>query len=543
MLEGEKNFFGRQEVLGLLKKRVIDLKDGYRQNVAFLGPRFIGKSSILQKFICDLDDKDLVTVYVNFERKDLNYLFTNFVGSILYHFSKNQGLEPHQDIDLLLESTKGRLPQTVGAIKHVQLLLEKKRVGEAYQGLISVLETFSIESNKFCLVVFDEFHHLDDFEIPEAFQELGKRIMTQKRCLYLMASSSQHLARKILSEKLSLLFGHFEVLDIEPWTLQTSREFITHTLKDIRIKDPLRDFLVDFTGGHPFYLNILIQELAQLCQAYHQAEIFLPVLSQAIANTVFNRWGILSRHFEILIEGLASFKDSHETSRLLLALADPKNKVEDLAGLKGFKKAVVKQKIAKLIELDLLDRNGRFYYFKDKLFRYWIKYILKQRLSFIGLDAREEKEVFCKELSGAMNDFHLASAKELSARVIELLSCFHDETFSVHGRRYRLASFQKFKSVRVRISPERELSLVRAYTAQGPWLIALCDKELSENDMNAFMTEAKRIGPRPDKQIIISFKNLENAVRLKALQEKMWIWNEREMSLLLNMYDQPLILK
>ncbi|MFA6378559.1 MAG: ATP-binding protein [Candidatus Omnitrophota bacterium] len=543
MLDIEKNFFGRQDVLSLLKKRVIDLKDGYRQNLAFLGPQFIGKTSILQKFICDLDDKDLVTVYVNFERKDLHYLFTNFVGSILYHFSKNQGLEPHQDINLLIEATKSRLPQTVSAIKHVQALLEKRRMAEAYQGLISLLETFSIESNKFCLVVFDEFHHLEDFDIPDAFQELGKRIMTQKRCLYVMASSFQHLARKILSEKLSLLFGHFEVLEIEPLMLKTSQEFITHSLKDIQIKDPLKNFLVDFTGGHPFYLNILIGELVQLCQIHRQTEIFLPLLSQAIENTIFNRWGVLSRHFEILTDHLTSSKDSHETFRLLIALADPKNKIEDVVVSNGLKKMVVKQKIAKLLEADLLDRNGHSYYLKDKLFRYWIKYILRQRLSFIGLDLKEERELFRKELASAMSDFYVVSQKDLSLRVIELLSCFQDEIFSLHGRRYRLSPFQKFKSSKLRVSPERQLDTIKAYTSEGSWVIVLNEKDLSENEMSVFVNEVKKTGQKSQKQIIISLANLENPVRLRALQEKMWIWSERELNFLFNMYDKPYIVK
>ena len=305
------------------------------------------------------------------------------------------------------------------------------------------------------------------------FQELGQRIMTQKRCLYVMASSSGHLARKILSEKLSLLFGHFEVIDVQPLMLKTSQEFIAHALKDVQIKDSLKNFLVDFTGGHPFYLNILIGELVQLCQAHRQTEIFLPLLSQAIENTIFNRWGTLSRHFEILTESLASPKDGQETSRLLIALTEPNNGKDGFFASKGLKKNGIKQKIAKLVERDLVDRNGHSYYLKDKLFRYWVKYILKQRLSFIGLDFKEEKDFFRKELAQAVSDFHLASAKDFSMRVIELLSCFQDDMFTLHGRRYRLASFQKFKSTKLRVSPQRQLDTIKAYTTDGPWMIEI----------------------------------------------------------------------
>lgn len=539
----EKNFFGRQDILNLLKKRVMDLKDGYRQNMAFVGPQYVGKTFILQKFIADLDDKDLITVYINFERKDFHYFFVNFIGTILYNFAKNQGLELHQDISLLLEAVKARLPQTVAAVRHVQVSVEKKRIAEAYQGLITLLETFSLESNKFCIVIFDEFHHLEDFNIPEAFQELGKRIMTQKRCLYLMASSLHQAARKILSEKLSLLFGHFEIIDIEPFTLKTSQEFISHSLRDIQIKDQLKNFLVDFTGGHPFYLNMLIGELIGLCRIHQQTEIFLPLLSQAIENTIFNRWGILSRHFEILTEGLAWPKDAQGTSRLLIALAEQKNNIEDIIPSTELKKTAIKQRIVKLVELGLVDRSGNSYYLKDKLFRYWIKYVLKRRLHLIGLDLKEEKEKFRGEFTQAINDFQSACQKDLSLRIIELLTCFDDDMFSFHGRRYQLPSFQKFKSAKVCISPENQLDVIKAYSSDGPWVIILNEQNLSENDVNAFLSEIKKTGQRLQRQVIISLRNLESPVRLKALQEKMWIWNEGELNFLLNMYDQPYIVK
>lgn len=539
----ERSFFGRQEVLSLLKKRVLDLKDGYRQNIAFVGPQYIGKTSILQKFVADLDDKDLITVYINFERKDFHYFFVNFIGTVLYNFAKSQGLEPHQEIGLLLEAVKSRLPLTVAAVKHVQLLAEKKRMADAFEELITLLETFSQEANKFCIIIFDEFHYLEDFGIPDAFQELGKRIMTQKRCLYLMASSLHQVARKILSEKLSLLFGHFEIIDIEPFALKTSQDFISHSLKEIQMKDQLKNFLVDFTGGHPFYLNMLVGELAQLCQAHRQNEIFLPFLSLAVENTIFSRWGILSRHFEILTESLAWPKDAQGTARLLIALAEQKNNIAEIIPSAELKKTAVKQKIAKLLELGLVDRSGNFYYLKDKLFRYWIKYILKRRLDLIGLDQRDEKARFREEFARAVNDFQLVSQKDLSSRIIELLTCFGDDAFNFHGRRYSLPSFQKFKSSKVRVNPDRLLDIIKAYSSDGPWVVVLNEQNLSENDVTALLSEMKKTGHRSTKKVIVSLRGLESPVRLKALQEKMWIWNEGELNFLLNMYNKPYIVK
>ena len=58
----QEQFYGRKETLELLKRRVLDLKEGYRQNIAFLGDRHIGKSSLLMKFIADMDEENIIQI-------------------------------------------------------------------------------------------------------------------------------------------------------------------------------------------------------------------------------------------------------------------------------------------------------------------------------------------------------------------------------------------------------------------------------------------------------------------------------------------------
>ena len=136
----EYNFFDRKSVLELLKRRVIDLKEGYRQNIAFLGDKYIGKSSILRKFVSDLDDDGTIEIYLDLDNKDFNYFFSKFAGSILYNFSRSKKLVLHDDINLLMESTKKLIPQTVEEIKKIQTNIAKGRLAESYRDLISLPE-------------------------------------------------------------------------------------------------------------------------------------------------------------------------------------------------------------------------------------------------------------------------------------------------------------------------------------------------------------------------------------------------------------------
>lgn len=543
IIDLETNFFGRKSILDLLKRRVIDLKEGYRQNIAFLGDRFIGKSSLLCKFIADLDDEAIVAIYLDLEHKNFQFFFSKFVGSILYRFSKMHQLVCHEDINLLMESTKKYIPQTVEAIKKIQANMAKGKMAESYRDLIALPELFTLESGKFCVIILDEFHHLEDFTVPNVFQDLGRKIMTQKRCLYIVASSLGGVARHIISERLSLLFGNFEMIQVTPFDVKTSQEFIAQNLRDIKISENLRNFLIDFTGGHPFYLNIICQKIMTLCSVYSQSEVFLPLLTQAIENTIFSRWSVLSRHFELAVNNLWMSKGNRTVLPILISLSNGKHKLQEISDTLKVAKNFVTQKVNRLIELGVVVKNGNFYYIQDKLLKYWIKYILQKRLSSIDASAAYQRLKFQEEIRCLVDDFTKVSQKDLPARIIELLRCFNDESFYLNGRLYKLPSFSGIVPLKLRTVENLGINLIQASSNEGEWFIVLKESMLNESDVGMFLSESKKLDQKPQRRVIISLSDLDANARLRALQEKMWIWNEDELNTLLSLYDKPYIVK
>lgn len=538
----EKNFFDRTSILNLLNRRVVDLKEGYRQNLAFLGNRYIGKTSILQKFSGDLEDDEIIEIYLELDRKDFKYLFHKTVGSILYNFSKAKKLPLHEDLALLIENTKKFLPQTIEAIKKVAQHMEKGKIFDAYLELINLPEIFTFESNKFCIIILDEFHNLEELGAPDVFQELGKRIMTQKRCLYIVTSSLSGVAKDILSEKLSLLFGNFEVIEILPFDLKTSQGFVRHNLADIKISSYLRNFLIDFASGHPFYLNIISQEMIHLCAIHKQEEVFLPLLTQALENTIFNRWGILSRHFELTTDSLCQGKANKMMSALLISLSNGHMKLVEIAEDIDCKRTAVTQKLSRLMELGIVTKNGSFYYYGDKLFKYWLKYVFQLRLRSFNAGLEQQRLKFKQEISHLVDDFQAISRKDLSSRIIDLLQCFDNEALSMNGRKYKLPLFKEIESVEFKDLSAPGLRLIKASSPEGVWCIVLKEDTLCEGDVNQFLMESRKMKQKPQRHVIISLADLDVNARLKALQEKMWIWNEGELNTLLSLYDKPYIM-
>ena len=539
----DQNFFGRTEVLESLQKRVVDLKDGYRHNVALLGPQFVGKSSILQYFLSNLDDDRVIPIYLDLESKDFTYFFTKFVGSLLYYFSKNQGLALQDDLNLLLEMTKKHIPHTVEVIQRIRQDFEKEKVTDTFLGLLTLPEIFTNETGKFCVLIIDEFQNLEDFLVPDIFQSLGKKIMTQKRCLYVVSSSFPKTAQKILSEKLSLLFGSFALVDIDCFDLDNSQKFIEHNLKEIKIGAQLRNFLTDFTGGHPLYLYLISKELIHLSAIYKQDEIYMPLLAQAVENTIFNRWGVISRHFELIMADLCGGKGQRNNSLVLMAIANGKHKLDDLVGALPMKKTNITQKINRLSEAGVVVKNGNFYYLKDRLFKYWIKYVYQIRMKDVEFSSDKQYRQFKEEFNRSIENFKISSRKDFPSRVMELLYCFDNEAFDLNGRHYKLPQFRDIIPMKFKNDSGLSLDVLKASTKDALWFIVMKKDSVLESDVNDFLKESKQIGTKPEKCLIISLSNLDENAKLRALQERIWVWNEYELNTLLTLFDKPFILR
>jgi len=539
------SFYGRKDTLALIKRRVIDLKDGYRQNMALLGSQHVGKSAILRQFLSDLDDETLVPVYLDLEGRDVYYFFSKFIRSLLHHFARYQRLNSQDSLPELLTALETHIPQTVLRAREVSLLMGKDWLSDAVDLLLSLPEVFSSETGLNCLIILDEFQVLEEFGIGDIFHRLADHIAVQKKSLFLLASSYEELARHILSERLTLLFGNFEIVPVDPFNLRQSQEFIVSRMGGINMGIQLKNFLADFTGGRPLYLDILLHELVSLASIYKQQEIYAPLITQAVENMLFSRWGALSRHFELAITRVTSGKTNRLVSDLLMSMAEGRYRIKDLVdsvGIGSPKTSTVLQRLNYLSEEDIVEKNGTHYYIKDKLFRYWIKYVFLKRLRSIELDPGRLKKDFMEEIARSISDFNAACRKDFSCRMTELLRCFDNDHLVLKGRKYTVPAFKNVKTLKLHQRGGVFCDILQAETDEGPWILVLRKDPLAENDIHAVMQEVKNMGLKPRRCVIVSLADLEDSVRLRALEERMWIWNEPELNSLMNLFNKPYLI-
>jgi len=544
LIDFDHNFYGRRSVLEILKKRVMGLKEGYRQNVALLGDRYIGKTALLHRLISQMEEQDVFFIYLDLENRDFDYFAIQFTKSLLYNYLKKENLSPLQeDLKLLCAAAQDRLPRTVFLVRAIADLTAQGKMLEAYHMILSLPEVMTQETGKSVVLIFDEFGHLENFNIPEVFVELGKRIMTQKNCLYIVASSKAQQTQTILSEKLSLLFGNFETIALGPFNFSEAQGLIDHNLEGVKIGLYLKNFMADFTGGHPLYINLLCQELICLSGVYAQQEIYAPIVTQAIENVVFNPWGVISRHFELQVNTLTVGKSAGLTVALLGALAQGKHKICDLQTSLRLKSSQVNPRVNALQDSNIVERNGNYYHIKDKLFSYWIKYVHQRRLRVIDLEAGRSRKQFKEEINKALNDFGMVARKDLSVRIADLMHKFDNESFVLCGRRYKLTAFRDIKVLKLRIGTGNYFDAISAQSHEGLWLVVLKKDPVHDNDLNGILEEIKKLVPRPARSVIVSLSGLDENAKLRALQEKLWIWDEDQLNSLMHLFDEPIIVR
>ncbi len=537
---GLDKFYGREDILGLLKKRVLDFKDGYRQNIALLGERYIGKTSVLHKFLDSLEQRSIISVFVDLENLDIGQFCEKVASSLLYQFLKSRGQSPHEDLKLLLESAQDVTPDTVKSVRRIQAHLSHGRQADAYRDVIALPQVFSSETGLFCVLVLDEFHALDDWGIPDVYRDLGKTIMTQKQCLYIVSSSLPSVAEIILSEKLSLLFGNFEIRRVDPFSIRTCQEFIKAHLQGIQLGDSLRDFLIDFTGRRPLYLKLVCHELRTYCSLHGQTEVFVPVLTEAIKGVLFNHWGVLSRHFDLFMDALC-LKGNVMNARILLVLANGKQKAKDIAHLMNMKLSQISPRISRLIEVGYVVKNGKLFYIDDRLFRYWLKFVFYKRQQMIECSLERQMKEFETEFGQIVESFQVANKKDVQARIIELFNCFDDEAVQMNGRRYKLPVFDRMSSLKKLDGSPDSFAFIDAHTSSGNWCVFLTRRSVQEQEIANIAAHLKKRNRKLERCVLIALEDLDENVRVRALQERMWIWNESELNTLLNLYGQSYI--
>jgi hypothetical protein len=416
----------------------------------------------------------------------------------------------------------------VAGVKNILRQIEKGEYNEAYSDLLNLSSLLKKESKKPCVVILDEFHNLSGLGIKDPFKGFGKKIMTQKDTMYIVASSEVSAIKDILSEKLSLLFGNFEKITLSGFDCETSRAFLLKKLASVKVGEELLDFIIAFADGHPFYLDAIINKINEIMGNLHFRMLTTPAAAQVFEELLFDARGTLNQFFTNLLQDILEPKNE-KYKETLIAVAHGLYKNREIANWVGYNNKEVSRHINLLITKNLIYKSGNIYIFYDKVLRFWLTRVYHKRRTTLVDNISEKTKNFRYDVIGMIQNFIDNSKLDINTRIKMLLGSFNNELIEMDFKKYRLPHFDK-----VEIIEDGTKKYVGGY-ANNKFHLALASKQkLGENDVLEFMRDSMRYKQFLHGRILIHLNDIDINAKIMAKEMKMWLWS---LDTLNNLFD------
>lgn len=534
-----KDFFGRDDVLEILKKRVDSFVSGYRQNVALIGHQKLGKTSVLHHFLYSFKNESVLPIYVELKPQGLPYFVDQFVRALLFEYlRRRESIDAMESYAALIRLASRFIPKTAAEIQGIENDLKHGNAESAYSRLFELTSCIRKEAGLKCIVILDEFHRLGDFGVKNAFQNFGKRIMVQKDTLYLISSSSFTVSRLILSEKLSLLFGNFERIHLEPFTFEVASTFIERKMEPARMPDDLKKYLIALTDGHPFFLNVICSKARQLTLLLGRNTLDQEVFVESLKELFFDSEGVLNQYFvNVVARWAGRFKGEHLV--VLVQLAHSFNKLKDLALSIRKSERETSRQLKELVDAELIVKNGVFYHFHDKLFRFWLKHVYHPKEFSLLVNAHSKGANFRLELHKHIDAFMGSSRVSPRRRIVDLFRRFRNELVEFDSKGRQMPAFEEILDEGETLAGPRPIV---AKTPGQSWVCQVLEDKSTEKDVLDFLRQSAAFKSSRTRRILVTLNGMDPNAKLLAKNKKIWTLNLQKINTLMDFYGQSKII-
>ncbi|MCX5665489.1 MAG: ATP-binding protein, partial [Candidatus Omnitrophica bacterium] len=413
---GEK-FFGREEVLDLLNKRTLALKDGYRQNIALTGQSLSGKTSILHHFLYSIKEEDFITIYVEVVKEPFRSFSNRFIATLLYNALTKTGERVGFELENLLDKAQELLPKTYAAVRNINSCVDKGDFDEAYFSLLSLTSTLKEEIKRSCVVILDEFDNLEHIGVKNPFLNFGKVIMIQKDTMYIVSSSRNQIFKKILSEKLSLLFGNFEIVKVSGFDTQAAKKYIDTQASGFEIDTSLQKFFIAFTDGNPFYLNHILRRSKEIAAEAMTNFIDSDIAVRAVIDLIYNANGVIHQYLLNFILDLIDTKYKERYFSILVSIASGRNKLSDISKNIRSKQSDASCDLLELSQLGFIQKSGVFYKIDDPVMAFWLNNVYQKRRQILVDGIFNRNDIYVSEMKEYVSQFLAESEKDTTVRI------------------------------------------------------------------------------------------------------------------------------
>ena len=334
------------------------------QSIVLIAPRRFGKTSLILEILNRIKKPDIYTAYIDiFVTPDMASLSRKITEEVLNNkklgkvFKKISGniAEVFRNVEL---------KQT---IENFEFILKYSspdpNVWELFSESIDFIDNYPKKYGKKIVCVFDEFGDIGKLDGGKIVKMVRSKIQFQDHAAYIFSGSYESVMETLFVKHNSPFYRFARIIHLGYIEKDEFKKYISHTLttNGLPLNDKFIDEILDFTKGHPYYTQLILQQiLLNKATGFHPKDLSLSaILKQLIiieTNYLEKQWEDISRSRELVQTIMAVVKYRKSLySHLDTKKMNPGRALKKLSGS------------------GILFRENKGYHLSDPLFELWIK--------------------------------------------------------------------------------------------------------------------------------------------------------------------------
>lgn len=302
-----RSFFNRREELSQLRELVTRLVEGSPTWMAIVGPRKIGKTSLLLELARRTTEPSVVFVAIDcFE--ELPLMPEIFRRYALRLVDATLGADSGTSLEALASSPadyraalqrSARFDALPPALRGQVLELGRQEVDqELVRFALDLPEQLAHALDLHILVSWDEFQELASLpargRVSDVVPLMRSRWQRHRRTGYVISGSARTMLTELVTDERSPFFQHFALMELGPFKLSDAVSLLRENAPpEWPVSPELAERAVDVAGGHPFYLQLLGEALIRQPPRDEDG-----ALKRALQELLFSNTGRLALYFE-----------------------------------------------------------------------------------------------------------------------------------------------------------------------------------------------------------------------------------------------------
>ena len=366
---------------------------GRRQFAAVIGPRRIGKSSLVQEFLRRLNESRDDALGFRFEvHKNVTSPSVFAVRLLSVFLGELVSLRcPEVEIDrvaLRVDPRQfggliGRLESAVldDLFKFLLQYLPMRGTGERdiLEKVLVSLDEYAREQGMALAVAMDEFQEITRLErFKGGFDKdtfLGfweGTTAAMSNTWFVITGSMVKIMEDVMLSGASPLYGRYQHVRLAGFAVDDARSYLSG-LVGSAVPAEVCHFITTLSEGHPYYLTVLGQGLAARRSSKPPWTLTLEEARGAALEEI--QRGALAMHCRYLLDvSLAHARRGDSLLQPLELLAQSgAGTATELARITGQQPGAISPLLQNLVEVDLLRKEGARYFIMDRILRAWLE--------------------------------------------------------------------------------------------------------------------------------------------------------------------------